>query len=635
MASLFQRPMVHMEFNWRAQKVLLAMSENLDRRLIITRRSFRAIREVIIGLKKSDEERSVAARFTKTWPPYRQDFDGRDASKTLDDDYSRSVKAGNLMTQEGYPDNDYDRALSSLGGTSDESPTIQTRSLAPKEWKGDKQAWNFFSLWAMKVRATRTINEAWQVFTGFSDERPNFQVYGEMFLKLQARETESEGDVLPGDARETFPIHRGSYSEYELARQSPPTVAELYDEMMSRGVPPEGNCLLTLVRNARTVEEGLRYLYDSAVDDVSVKSLALFKRPSHQVLRRIPLLVFNSYIQLLCRLQPDRRGRQKFEADELYRIRHAIELIKLRLEPTTTEGATFRPPWHAVFRALARPYLCLSNQTRGNMDAEALSMSTDLLPHVLKAVGMDMDIFMYYCRTVQKTAATQLSLEDRAAGNPYSAQFAAAAEAGWSAPPPPLVAGRDDLLRSIGGFFATLTTPVRVTSGLDFFPSLRHPIGPAHLHTHMRTLAFLEDAGAMAAAMRWMLRNWAHVDAEAERLGPRGPRLVARTLCAFRAFAFVSDNTDHPNYNTASNNKNNNNGSENEDSGNEDSDNYSNSYGPEMAAELDRLMEEASAKTYGAWRWPTPAEVDFYVQSDQRGHSRLLQQRIMMRQQQR
>ncbi len=221
---LFQRPasnhpFANMEFNWRAQKILLAMSDNLERRLIINKTGFRAIRQVMIGLRRSGEERAVALRYAKTWPPYRQDFDGLDAKRTPEDDLSRSVKAGILMRQEGYTDDDYDRALDTLGGTSVESPTIQTRSLSPKQWKGEKEQWNFFNHWAMKVRATRNVNEAWKAFNTFSDVMPNFQVYAEMFLKLQARELEEETDVLPGDSRETFPVHHGNYSEYEIARQ--------------------------------------------------------------------------------------------------------------------------------------------------------------------------------------------------------------------------------------------------------------------------------------------------------------------------------------------------------------------------------------------------------------------------------
>ncbi|RYP75608.1 hypothetical protein DL771_002308 [Monosporascus sp. 5C6A] len=590
---LFKRPanfepVANMEFNWRAQKVLLALSDNLDRRLMINKLSFRAIRQVMIGLKRSAEERWVAMRYAKTWPPYRQDFDGLDAKRTPEDDYSRSVKAGILMKQEGYDEDDYDRALNILGGTSAESPTIQTRSLPPKEWKGDKEQWNFFNRWGMKIRATRNVNEAWRAFTTFSDITPNVQVYGEMFLKLQARELHEEADLLPGDSRETFPVHHNNLSEYELARQSPPTVAELYDQMISRGIKPEGHCLYALVRNARTIQDGFRYLRDSPLDPVSVNSLALFKLPSYQALRRIPLLVFNSYIQLLCRLQPDRRGRQKFHAEEILRIRHAITLIKERLKPHTTEGATFRPPWHAVFRALARPYICLANGRQAEDDAEALRTSTDLLSSVVTTVGMDPEIFKYYCRTIQKVAVSRLASLQSSTENPYSQGFAATA-AGEHVP---LVTGRQDVLRELKAFFNKLVASVEQAGGLEA-PTFLHNIGPVHLHTYMRTLAFLEDTDGMVDVMRWMFRNRSYLDEEAERKSSRGPALIAKTLCAFQAFAWPQLSAEQAD---------------------------------EMARHMDGVAEAG-----GNWRWPTPEEVDRYVRSDLRGGSPRLRQRYLAR----
>ncbi|RYP27027.1 hypothetical protein DL768_011364 [Monosporascus sp. mg162] len=591
---LFKRPanfepVANMEFNWRAQKVLLSLSENLDRRLVINKLSFRAIRQVMIGLKRSAKERWVAMRYAKTWPPYRQDFDGLDAKRAPEDDYSRSVKAGILMKQEGYIEDDYDRALDILGGSSTESPTIQTRSLPPKEWKDDKEQWNFFNRWGMKIRATRNANEAWSVFTTFSDITPNVQVYGEMFLKLQARELHEVGDLLPGDSRETFPVHHNNLSEYELARQSPPTVAELYDQMISRGIKPEGHCLYALVRNARTIQDGLRYLRDSPLDPVSVNSIALFKLPSYQALRRIPLLAFNSYIQLLCRLQPDRRGRQKFHTEEIYRIRHAITLIKERLQPHTTEGANFRPPWHAVFRALARPYICLTNGGQAeDDDAEALRTSTDLLSSVVTTVGMDPEIFMYYCRIIQKVAVSRLASLQSSTENPYSQGFAATA-AGEHVP---LVTGRQDILRELKAFFNKLVASVEQAGGLEA-PTFLHNIGPVHLHTYMRTLAFLEDTDGMVDVMRWMLRNRSYLDEEAERKSSRGPALIAKALCAFQAFAGPQ---------------------------------LSSEQADEMARHMDAVAEAG-----GNWRWPTPEEVDRYVQSDLRGGSPRLRQRYLAR----
>ncbi|KAI0838373.1 hypothetical protein F5Y06DRAFT_45200 [Hypoxylon sp. FL0890] len=577
------RPIMNMEFNWRAQKILLAMSDSLDKPLVINKLSYRAVRQVMVGLKKSKTERAVAVRYAKSWPPYRQDFDGLDAKRTPEDDHTRSVKAGVLTKEAGYTDDHYDQALSALGGMGSDSPTIQTRSLPPKEWKGDEQDRNLYTRWAMTVRATRNRQEAWRVFNDFASKTgksPNVQVYAEMFIKLHARPLPLTSTSLPGDSRESFPIHDANYSEYELARLAPPSVAELYDQMISRGVKPEGHCLHALLINAGSLEEAYRYLRDSGIDPASVSSVALFKEPSYQVLRQFPLLVFKSYVQLLCALQPNRRGREKILPEELFRIRHAIKLVRLRLRPQTTEGSTFRPPWSIILRALARPHVCVVNSTQANNDAEALSISMDVVHHVQKTVGIDTEMFLYLCRTAQKAAVSRLASQEPSRGS----------DAGNTR----LFPSAEAVLGTLKTIFSQITAPVRKTdiecTSLDA-PKFLHNIGPAHLHTYMRTLAFLEDITAMKKLLEWMLTHKAYIDKEAERIENRGHALIAKTLCAFQAFA-----------------------------------------GPTLTQEeqedMTYQMEQATGTT-GSWRWPTPEEVQNYVQSDLHGGSQQLQQRIL------
>ncbi|KAI1377973.1 hypothetical protein F4677DRAFT_31826 [Hypoxylon crocopeplum] len=577
------RPIANMEFNWRAQRLLLAMSDNLDKPLIINKASYRAVREVMIGLKKSTTERAVAMRYAKSWPPYRQDFDGLDAKRTAEDDYSRSVKAGFLMKEAGYPHDHYDQALSALGGMGVNSPTVQTRSLPPKEWKGEEQDRNLYTRWAMVIRATRNPQEAWKVFNNFGAKTgtaPNVQVYAEMFIKLQSHALHQTSTALPGDSREAFPIHDANYSEYELARLSPPSVNDLYNQMVSRGVKPEGHCLYTLVMNATSLEEATRYLHDGGIDAASVNSLALFKQPSYQALRKIPLLLFKSYIHLLCRLQPDRRGREKLPPEELFRIRHAIKLARFRLRPESTEGSTFRPPWSIIMRALARPHISVTNGTRASNDAEALLMSLEVVQSVEERIGVDPELLLYLCRTVQKAALSRL-------GSRESLGESGASEGS-------LVPSGERVLKILKTMFSRITNSVATTetgSGSLEVPPLMHNIGPAHLHTYMRTLAFLEDTTAMKELLQWMLTHKEYINEEAERINSRGHALIAKTLCAYQAFAGLSLRHE-----------------EQEDTVSQ--------------------MED-STETAGSWRWPTPEETISYVESDPRGGSQQLQQRLL------
>ncbi|KAI0506487.1 hypothetical protein F5B22DRAFT_623269 [Xylaria bambusicola] len=574
------QPLANMEFNWRAQKNLLTMSDGLRKPLIINKASYQAIRQVLVGLKKSGKERAVALRYAKSWPPYRQDFDGRDTKRSIEDDRSRSVKAGVLMQEAGYPVDEYDRALDVLGGTDEGSPTIQTRSLPPKQWTGKVEEQNIYSRWAMSIRATRNSQEAWKAFNNFAEKSglaPTLPVYNEMFVKLQAAPVDLEwsGDLLPGDSRETFPVHDANYSQYELARLSPPTVSELYAEMMSRGIRPGGHGLHNLIINARSVEEGLRYLHDSGVPSDVTESLAAYRLSFTQSLRRIPLLSFSSYIRLLCKLQPNRQGHDKIYGNELYRIRYAVILTSMRLSPDTTEGRTFRPPWYAILRALARAHIAVTDGPAAENDLEALKMSMEIVQSARSRVGIDSELFILLCRAIQKAALSRLR------SLPEVDRLHA-----------PLIPNSHQLLEITSSIFSKLTTPI-----VDGMPAsspmlnLQYPMGPPHLHAYMRALAFLQARDQMTGLIFWMLDNYSYVKEEAERYSNRGPAMIAKTFCAFQAFASPA---------------------------------LEEGVQQELEDRMDRLVADG-----GNWRWPTAEEVENYTSADARGGSEAIRRRLM------
>ncbi|KAI0905138.1 hypothetical protein F4824DRAFT_456159 [Ustulina deusta] len=571
------QPLANMDFNWRAQKVLLTMSDALDKPLIINKASYQAIQQVLVGLKKSGEERAVALRYAKSWPPYRQDFDGRDTKRTTEDDRSRSVKAGVLMRGAGYPENYYDRALDALGGMSEGSPTIQTRSLPPRQWTDKEEELNIYSNWAASVRATRNAQEAWRAFNKFAEKTglaPTLQVYNEMFVKLQAASVDPDSDLLPGDSRETFPVHDANYSQYELARLSPPTVAELYAEMINRGIKPGGHGLHSLIIHARSIEEGLRYLQDSGVPSDIIESITIFQLPSSQALRRLPLLCFSSYIQLLCRLQPKHQGHDKPFSEELYRIRHAIKLVSMRLTPDTAEGTTFRPPWYTILRALARANIVVKPGPRAANDLEALKLFMEIFQSARSRIGIDSELFILLCRVIQKAALSRLK----------SLSVMEYLDA-------PLLPHSRDFLDRTTAIFSQLTTPIVEELPTSFpISNFQFPFGPPHLHTYMRALAFLEAGDEMTRLVFWMIDNYRYLDQEANRLSSRGQAMIAKTLCAFSAFAGPTLEEE---------------------------------IRQELTNRMDRLIADG-----GSWRWPTSEEVENYACAGRDG-CEILRRRII------
>ncbi|KAI1431915.1 hypothetical protein GGR50DRAFT_677242 [Xylaria sp. CBS 124048] len=614
-------PLAHMEFNWRAQRLLLAMSEKLHRPFIIDQTSYQSIRTVLIGLRKSREEKAVAIRYAETWPPYRRDFNAQDTIRTAEDDKSRSVKAGTLMVEAGYSANEYDQALDALGGTGEYSPTIQTRSLPPtgkvkdrqnpnkqnkgeqiqngqeKEQEKEKENENekekgkqkekekentlVYVNWAMQVRSTRNAQEAWRVFnlgvkkTGLA---PNVQVYNEMFMKIHATPADMDlsPDLLPGDARETFPVYDANYSEYELARLAPPTVRELYADMRSHGIKPSGSGLIHLVSNARSIEDGLHYLEDSGIPSSVIEEIALYRTPPHNVLQRIPLVYFKSYIDLLSRLQPDRRMQQDFFPDELYRIRHAVVLTTTRLIPDSTTGATFRPPWHTILRALARPHIAIANGPAVHNDLESLIMFMDTLRTARKCVGMDAELFILLCRVIQKAALSRLiSVQRHGEQNPEA----------------PLIPFRMLLFPMVTSAFEQLTTAVSENLTSSLASQFQYPLGPPHFHSYMRALAFLDARDDMVKLLLWMFDNHTYVNEEANRLSGRGRAMIAKTLCAFQALA-----------------------------------------GPALEENVQKRVNERMDRLIvggGLWRWPTSEETDEYINADKSGGSELLHRRAV------
>ncbi|CAK7240464.1 MAG: hypothetical protein STHCBS139747_001906 [Sporothrix thermara] len=479
---LFQRrspvsPVFQMRYNWRAQKVLLAMSTTLARPLLINRAGFRAIRRVLLALGKSPAERNVALRMARTWPPYRRDWDGRDELRQAQDDFSRSAQAGVLMREAGYAEAEHDRALGVLGGVlPGESPTVQTRSLSPRTWTGFRASLNVFSTWAARVKATRDVNEAWHEFQAAPDDtdgngnalRPNIQVYAEMFKKLVAMPVDfhptppgsssSTGqavgrhgkELLPGDAKEVYPVNDATLTAFEKQRLRPPTLAVLYAQMLhDDGIRPVGDCLSVLLQHAPTLDAAMKYLHDSPLDKAAIAALKL-PRASHispaptsnnahahsspfsstrqssrrllkrqqpqepeqpitlELLRNIPLANLSAYIVLMCRFQPRltaeaaRLGKQRRTA----LIHHAIQLSARRLPPSTEEGRTYKAPWHTIMRTLAQPKLMVSPQHTGDRrfhDTEALYLALRVFDQVSQAGGVDVILFDSLCRVMQKS----------------------------------------------------------------------------------------------------------------------------------------------------------------------------------------------------------------------------------------
>ncbi|KAL1873892.1 hypothetical protein Daus18300_003764 [Diaporthe australafricana] len=526
------RPLGNIQHNWKAQRILLGYSAGLRRPLVINKWSYRAIRSVLLGLKKSLAEKRTAARHVNTWPPYRKRLDGTEEREDPEKWLSRSVKAGVLKKQEGYADEPLDHALDLLGGAvPQDSITIQTRSGAPRVWSGNHMSLSVFSSWAAKVKATRNAYEAWQICQDppLPNLKPNFQVYAEMFSKLFSAEIDYTASILPGEAKEVYPPHHVSLTEFERERLRPLSAGELYEKMLRDGNRPVKHCLVLLIRNAATVEKAAQYLLDSPLDKQAVEDLTRTLSPTYDSLKKIPVRVFDAYIGLLCSQQARRRWvhdpnvaqhRPRPEVLARYdRLKRAVQLVCIRAGPRRTPAPA---PWHTVMRTLARRKLVLRPWCSQDEDnVEALRMMLSLFNAYKLSEGLHTVPFHCLARCTWKA----LRDDGTARGQAKNAQE--------------LI---ETAHRTLKSTMRELSSAVQAPSDniADSLPPLYHELNGADIRMYLETLARLGDVDEAVQLIEWVLTSWDQNAAILEHA--RDPNhkqwaMLEEAFVCFRAFA--------------------------------------------------------------------------------------------------
>ncbi|KAK0649394.1 hypothetical protein B0T16DRAFT_130224 [Cercophora newfieldiana] len=497
-------PLKGMINNWQAQKILLDMASRLQ--LSITREGYRSVRRVLVALPKSTAERDITERAAVTWPPFRQDFDGRDEQRRPEDSLSFAAKVGVLKREAGYPDDHFDRTVDTLAGSvMGRAPTIQSRFLVPPPWQGKRASQNIDMEWAAKVKTTRNAREAWQMFssTPLPGVKPSAEVYAAMFEKLFAVKEPLWSRILPGEANSTFPVYDRNLSALEIARITPPTPEELYRMMIFSGVKPTGELLIVLLRHASSKEVALQYLADSPYrDHVQLLQGTTFKSPDCvDLLPALPVRVFYAWIFMLCNTQtkPRRRARYHFASNQ---VKEAMRLAtEYQLWATGLEIID-KAPWYIIMEYLAG---------RGNLYSEEGAKYNTLVTlnlfmfhwqRTADLKGIDSKLFELLCVVLRK--ALRLSTWQSTSG-----------EIALRVMPVDRNGRVTRLL--LDGFlklratFRILTRPIQ---GLDESEGASEPIvypyriTSKHLGLYMRVLGTIGDGKEMVRLMRWILEAW-------------------------------------------------------------------------------------------------------------------------------
>lgn len=292
--------------------------------LPLTRKGYRAVIAVQLAHKKTSDERQSAELKAPSWPPWKEERLGIDAQRGNDGMFSRAMNVLSQMKEAGYSRQLWEEMSSILAGwDTDRSPTVQTRSLVHQTGSLSRTRDvdpNHYAIWVARIRATRTVREAWACFLAYRDQDlpPKAAIYAVMAEKLIYREkairrgSDHISSALPGDGREVHP-EPASARDIIYVQKEPPTSEEFLDQMLSEGIRPSGRFLALLLQSASTFRLGLKYLKCSDLTDDQITALcsALYQqsdKPAQHVkqaqdtkaLQELPDFVFASFIKLLC-----------------------------------------------------------------------------------------------------------------------------------------------------------------------------------------------------------------------------------------------------------------------------------------------------------------------------------------------
>ncbi|KAL8825540.1 MAG: hypothetical protein Q9191_004347 [Dirinaria sp. TL-2023a] len=412
------RPYQTITHQQRAQFNLLQTMSEFDPPVAVDREGYRAVARVQLAHKKTMEEADWAAMKAKSWPPWKEDRHGLDVDKGPEYGISRAGEVISKMEEAGYARDTWEDSARILAGwDTDESPTVQTRALLSKPLMsrrvgvgiGARVNNESTSIWAARIRATRTVDEAWACFLAFkNNSAPKTQdiyyamseklVFEQKRLKLVSKGGSQSADesfagnneaVLPGDSPRVY--EKPSPQEAIYVPTSPLELDAFIDLMLQDGIRPSDRFLAFLLKHARAFKSGVRYLRASAVPARVADALLVeesLNRPA--ILQDIGYMsdhTFAAFIHFLTRFAP-RQSDEKLPS-VIYRRFHLggkamvhsqriINPLHQALRLLLTRRPFYRPPWKSALSALARSGV--SATAYGNFDDPSSLSRHDWFP---------------------------------------------------------------------------------------------------------------------------------------------------------------------------------------------------------------------------------------------------------------
>lgn len=554
-------------YHQRAQHIVLLRMKRFQPALAVTREGYRAVTSVQLQHPKTQSEREWAKMKSLSWPPWKESKLG--INEDIDADYGTSRAGQSLMQsrEAGYSEQAWEKAAGVLAGRdTDGSPTIQTRAFLTR--KGlfnhsesfdtltEKAAKPDHTLWAMRIRATRTVDEAWDCFLSYKSQKESWDglltsmsqdklwdakpVYYAMCEKIVfgARRlnrpkschkdlNHSEVVALPGDGKETFSAPSPQQAIY--VRTPAPSINEFFDIMTENKVKPTGRLLGLLLANAKTFAIGLKYLCASSLKFSTTQALlgrgVLSPGFQKAELERMGEYLFTDFIKFLSNFASPFSGGaamhslegvfsddtiRKLNRKNIDPLPHAFHLVMIR-------KPFYRPPWNWLLYALVRRERSTIKVRDHGRNLISVLAWKDLCRIVaqMHAIGLDIDFrgFQNLCIGLESSIRAShrlLVYESERSEHSPSQSFILEQDSKTlvnfviTTGPSFLKTRFNMLVRKQIGFEVPADQASELANTIEVLQGPSEMPKPAHIHAFIRVLGFCRDFGGLLDLLGWM-----------------------------------------------------------------------------------------------------------------------------------
>ncbi|KAK2757362.1 hypothetical protein FQN54_004876 [Arachnomyces sp. PD_36] len=573
-------PYDSIRFQQRAQFQLLRRMTQFDPPIVVTQEGYQAVTSVQLAHKKTATEEEWAKFKAVSWPPWKEEKLGIDSERGNEGRKSRAMEPLSQMVAAGYSHGQWEKIATVYAGwDTDGTPTIQKRvtMIPPKgPERSNHDEVEGPDLWAARIRATRTLKEAWACFLSYEDQNPPHQkIYDAMCEKIILRAHTKDESLLghdaplPGDGKEVFP-EPSSPRDVIYTRSEPPTVEALFDQMRSHGLVPSPRFLARLLSSTYSFRKGMEYLLSSNLPREMIDFFRALFTDELKIFENIPTdvpnYVFTSCVQFLCNVSE----AETFTEDSNVSLPQAFPIafskkapVKAVDHPPTVktspkprrprrpralEGAAKMlreqnfvgtPPWGVLLSRLAGPRIPASARGLYPVEERVLGWYeiVEVLGWIDKA-GDDLDFnsFQILCdaftravlkarNDVEATRKTLVSLggPDRTFEDMVHSGIEVIKRHFYQIVLP------DDAAATETAFYNDHIHPEYLLPQMGVMPK------PATLHSFVRVLGITKDFDGILRLLRWMGGSAMELK-EKSNQHRSGDRHLRRTIVGIRAF---------------------------------------------------------------------------------------------------